>query len=160
MSTLIFLQILSYMSTFLRSSYQPPRNSAQPSFTSVVQWLLVVLQWQNPPCDPERIFLIGHHCKRDICKTAARTPPTANKVGCDSFYSEFWIHGLYVFEKNVPWDEKSNLKAWLTAEDDGVPETTGSDLTARCDPSEPFETGVSGNKSLFRTLSWIPLFMV
>ncbi len=57
-------------------------------------------------CSPKSIFLIGCHHKRDVSKTVDRSRQTVNELNYDSFYSECFIHGGFVFAKLYVSGEK------------------------------------------------------
>ncbi len=59
------------------------------------------------PCGQKHIFAPGCLCKGDVCKTVDRSPRTANELNFDFSYSEFLIHGGFVFVKfSVSWEKQ------------------------------------------------------
>ena len=71
------------------------------------QWPVSVPKKREIHKGPKIIFYIDHHCKRDVCKTADKTPQSANKVNYDSFYSECLIHEGFIFLKlSLSWEKR------------------------------------------------------
>ena len=59
----------------------------------------------------EILFPIDHYSTKDVCQTVNRTQRTANKVHNKSFYSDFLIHGGFIFVKlPISWEKKKKKK--------------------------------------------------